>query len=320
MTPADSQASVMRPDLVPGSEPRRIVLLTRNSIRPIMRTLLQGLLPDWIVLEVDVGNLDAAQLDPFDVVLLDVEQVPQNLVGDQLLKKASLPVCLLVGDDSGLLTRWLEQGMAHWLPCDLALRRPSLLAAVLRRTARESDLQRQLQSANAALADSRRQVDQLVNRLWDAVPSEVGMGWFTYRHMLERLHEEVERVKRYGGALSVLLGESQFQPESGEEGQIASWTVKQIRRWKRRSDVAGQYGPHGFMLLLPRTPESGALDCSRRLQTVLEQPGGPLRGPLNVYFGVAGVESEAELTVKGLLRQAEERLEQARRARPAPAT
>ena len=80
----------------------------------------------------------------------------------------------------------------------------------------------------------------------------------------------------------------------------------------RRSDVAGQYGPHGFMMLLPRTSETGALGCCERLRALLEQPPS-LRGPLRAYFGVAALDG-AEETITTLLSRAEERLEEARSA------
>ena len=41
-------------------------------------------------------------------------------------------------------------------------------------------------------------------------------------------------------------------------------------RSKRRCDVAGQYGPQGFMLLLPQTPPEGAVHFCRRLQGLLD--------------------------------------------------
>jgi diguanylate cyclase (GGDEF)-like protein len=153
-----------------------------------------------------------------------------------------------------------------------------------------------------------------VNRLWETVPKEMGANWFTQRHMLERLQEEVTRVKRHGGPLTVILGE--LLPKAREDADsaydLATWAAEQVGRRKRRSDVAGQYGPHGFMMVLPRTSEPGAVVFCERLRSLLEQDASPLRGPLRAYFGVAAVDTEAGTTITKLLRQAEERLEEAK--------
>src|SRR5262249_61141364 len=135
-------------------------------------------------------------------------------------------------------------------------RRPAPVWAVMLRQAPElADLQRRGQETNEALEEARRQVSWLVNLLWETVPGEGRARWFTQRYMLERLEEEVVRTQRYGGPLSVVLGEVEGPPgaklSEDEAGQAATWVVEQISRVKRRSDVAGQYALQGFMLLLP---------------------------------------------------------------------
>jgi diguanylate cyclase (GGDEF)-like protein len=155
---------------------------------------------------------------------------------------------------------------------------------------------------------------RLVNLLWEAAAVEGRARWYTHRYMLERLEEEIHRTQRYGGPLTVVLGEVDVAeaPRSvrGEAGQAATWIVDQISRGKRRSDVAGQYGLQGFMLLLTQTDENGAACCCQRLRKHLEQPAGNLGsfGPLHVHFGIAGYSSLAR-SVKSLLSRAEEQLE-----------
>ena len=99
-----------------------------------------------------------------------------------------------------------------------------------------------------------------------------------------------------------------------ETQQLATLTAERVARAKRRCDVAGQYGPHGFMLLLPGATPVGAVGCCRRLQTVLEEPPAleetPLP-PVQACFGAAAF-SPSSATVKALLRQAEERLDRAK--------
>src|SRR5205823_979364 len=101
---------------------------------------------------------------------------------------------------------------------------------------------------------------------------------------------------------------------TAETDYLASWTAARVTHAKRRSDVAGQYGPHGFMLLLPGTTSMNAVGACRRMQTVLEEPPAleetPLP-PVHACFGLAAF-SPSAATVKALLRQAEERLEHAK--------
>src|SRR5262249_37012453 len=77
----------------------------------------------------------------------------------------------------------------------------------------------------------------------------------------ERLEEELARTHRYGGPLTVVLGEThgrqgRLAPEEAE--QVATWMAGQGSPAKRRCDVARQYGPHGFLLLLPRATDPAA--------------------------------------------------------------
>src|SRR5262249_3961652 len=192
----------------------------------------------------------------------------------------------------------------------------ALLAAVLQQAARLGELRRRTVHSSSALEESRRQVDQLVGIMWKTMPEPNQVRWFPQRHMLERLQEEVTRSERYGSPFTVVLGEMQIPGRDGAVplGSLPDWVVERIGHTKRRCDVAGQYGPRGFMLLLVHTAEEGGKQCCRRLQTVLEaQPESAheRRGPLKAYFGVASYSPEAQ-TTKKLLTCAEQRLEEAK--------
>jgi PleD family two-component response regulator len=45
--------------------------------------------------------------------------------------------------------------------------------------------------------------------LWQASPTAGRTRWFSQRHMMERLEEEVARADRHGTPLSVILGETE---------------------------------------------------------------------------------------------------------------
>jgi diguanylate cyclase (GGDEF)-like protein len=298
---------------------RRVLLAAAELAREEWRPLFGAdLLSDWEVIEAD--SLERArfllQLDPCDVLLLD-RSLYRDGGSDELSWLAAqrrTPVLFLGDSNAETIADALGKGAQYWLPRELARRHVPVLAAMLRQAAEFSDVQRRGQETSAALEDTRRQVSRLVNLLWEAVPGEGRARWFTQRHMLVRLEEEVIRTQRYGSPFTVVLGEVATQLAlrnvGGEEGQAATWIVDQISRVKRRCDVAGQYGLQGFMLLLPQTDERGATGCCRRLRTHLETPADHLHSfdSMSVRFGIASYSSEAR-SVKSLPSRAEEQLE-----------
>ena len=302
------------------SEPvqsRRVVLAVQEQSRRVFRALFAAeVLSNWEVMEAD--SLERArfmlQLAPCDVLLL-AGGLCRGDDGEALAWLTSqrrAPVLFLSDDESESPAAMVRRGAHYGLPGEVARRHPQVLAVMLEQAAQFGDLQRRGQETSEALEDARRQVGRLVNLLWQAVPGEGRARWFTQRHMLERLEEEAIRAQRYGGPFAVILGEVEGLPgrrAAGDGGPAAMWTVEQISQVKRRSDVAGQYGLQGFMMLLPQTDERGAAGCCGRLRDILERPPtpGPF-GPLQVHFGVACFCPEVQ-SVKGILSRAEERLE-----------
>jgi diguanylate cyclase (GGDEF)-like protein len=300
-------------------------LLLADAAGAPPRSLLAG----WDVLEAD--SLAHArflqQFDPFDVVLVDYAQVAE---GDRdNLSCLTLPgwTSLVVLSDTGADTPTPPspdaegglggggQGPQHWLPRRPALEYPSLLAVVLNQAAQVSKLQRLLQRLEQTLQSSRRQADRLIELLWQVLPAEGRTPWLNQRSVLERLGEEVTRSQRYAVPLSVVLGELDGgpprQPPDGlEHGEQIGWVARQIARSKRRCDVAGQYGPNGFLLLLPETTDKGASSCCRRLRPLLERteemPEG-VKTPPRIRFATASL-SPTTATAQSLLSRAEERL------------
>ncbi|HWG43998.1 MAG TPA: diguanylate cyclase [Gemmataceae bacterium] len=302
------------------SEPtqrRRVLLAAEGRERADFRELFQSeTLRTWEIVEVD--SLERARfmlhLDPCDALLLDCSLYRRGVEDDLswLASQRRTPVLFLADGEPETLACALRQGAHYWLPREVARRHASVLAVMLRQAAEFGEVQRRGQETSDALEDARRQVSRLVNLLWEAVPGEGRARWFTQRHMLERLEEEVIRAQRYGGPLSVILGEVEDalpRRMLATEGEAATWIVDQISRVKRRSDVAGQYGLQGFMMLLPQTDEAGATGCCRRLRKILEQPAEPAGsfGP-RITFGIACFSPDTH-SVKSLLSRAEEHLE-----------
>lgn len=309
---------------------RRVLIAAAEQVRSGICSLFQAdLLRDWEVIEAD--SLECAhfriQLDPCDVVLLDCSLLRTNNSEELawLAGQSRVPVLLLGDSNAETVAAELHWGIHYWMPRELAVHHVPLLAAMLRQAAEFGGVQRRCQDTSVALEDTRRQVSRLANLLWEAVPRKGRARWFTQRYMLERLEEEVIRTQRYGGSLSVILGEVDSQSPapsspstlegdeggSSEERQPARWIADQISRVKRRCDVAGQYGLQGFMLILPQTDERGANSCCQRLRTNLAKPFGRFHASelSSVHLGIAGLSPEVR-SAKSILCRAEARLEQ----------
>jgi GGDEF domain-containing protein len=228
-----------------------------------------------------------------------------------LAREVAAPLVLCGDAPPHAVVEALKQ-RAIWLPGDL-FRHGAILNAILEQAVRLGGERSQAASERAALIESQTRIDRLLALLWEATPAEGQTRWFTQRYMLERLDEELARSQRYGVPLSVVLGE--VRPEPGERllpedaSRLARWIAECIGKGKRRCDVAGQYGLHGFMLLLPQSSADQAQEaCNRMRRLLTDAPHGGLPA-VHACFGLASAPTDVS-TVQGLLRRAEERLEQ----------
>jgi diguanylate cyclase (GGDEF)-like protein len=298
---------------------RSLLLACERQERLNLKAVLDApLFRAWEVREADSIEQTRflLQMAPCDVLVLDSalyrDSSPEAV--SWLTAREETAILLLGEPEAGTIVNALRNGARQWLPRELALRQPAILEATLQQIALVGDVQRKARAASQALHDSRRQVSRLVSLLWDSVPGDGRRSWFPQRHMLERLEEEVERSRRHSETLSVVLGE--ISHEEGAElspevsGQLAAWTVSRVTDGKRRCDVAGQYGPNGFLLLLPKTVGAGAIHCCQRIQSRLEATTEALPA-VRAFFGVASLSAETG-EARALLCRAEERLERAK--------
>lgn len=254
------------------------------------------------------------QMDACDVVLADDSGLGSDCEASlsSLTIRSDVPVLLISDNDPQRVIRALSRGVCQWLPRPLVLDSPSLLAAALQHAVGGCVQLQQAVRTGEALRDCRGQVTRLVNLLWEASPVRGRPRWYNQRTMLERLHEEVTRTERHGSPLSLVLGEVRIREDGAAtvDGPLHEWTVERISRSKRAADVAGQYGPGGFMLVLPHTRPEGAATYCRRLQSLLEEAPASIAleaGRVHARLALAGHSASAR-TPQSLLRQAEEQL------------
>ena len=254
------------------------------------------------------------QHQPCDLLLISSDLIPSegNQAFTWLALQSGTPSVLVGANQPELFARAHELGMAACLPLAMAHASPYLLdvvmhQAMLASAGKSANLRLQRQ-----LADSSRHVDRLVQMIWRITPREDD-HWYSQRHMLERLQEELARCHRHELPLSLAVGELQPVGDDGARS-VPDWAADSIVRGKRRCDVVGQYGPDGFMLLMVHTPKPGGVTCCKRLQDYLEHPAATLNGPhrpVRSFFGIASM-TDKETSAQSLLRIAEENLETAR--------
>jgi GGDEF domain-containing protein len=247
------------------------------------------------------------QHNPCDVILVDEglyrREGPEGL--SWLTEQTRAPLAFLASESPAALTDAIRRGAHFWLPRTLALGNPELLSAALERVAELGRLRDSAEKTGEELDEARHQADRLVRMLWQAAPMDPSTHWFTQHYMMERLFEELARSGRHGTPLTVAVG------EFGQRDALPEWTARQITRHKRRSDVAGQYGQTGLLLLLVQTRKEGGVSCCRRLRQAVEGAPESSGRPVHACFGLASFSAE-RCTPQSLLRAAEEHLEAAR--------
>jgi diguanylate cyclase (GGDEF)-like protein/putative nucleotidyltransferase with HDIG domain len=136
-------------------------------------------------------------------------------------------------------------------------------------------------------------VRDLVARLTDAARTDSLTGLLNRRAIEELFELELERARRSGRPLSIIVGDLDgFKAVNDRLGHHAGDAALQtladeLGRWKRRIDMAARLGGEEFALLLPETDERGAFLVAERLRRATHRTfaDGPL--PLTISFGVA---------------------------------
>jgi two-component system cell cycle response regulator len=127
-------------------------------------------------------------------------------------------------------------------------------------------------------------------------------GCMNRRAFMERLDRELDRVRRYGTKLSVLMIDlDRFKDVNDNRGHLVGDTVLRqlgdmLRREVRSVDLAARYGGEEFIIVLPDTTPDGAMIFAERLRKrVLSKNFAESGDPLNVTvsIGVASVSGES---------------------------
>lgn len=285
-------------DTLPEQAYDDIALLAARICRtPIALISLVGRERQWFKAEIGLGTRETPRAVSFCahallgeevMVVPDAEQDPRfadnPLVqgGPRIRFYAGAPLVSPDGAALGTLCvidrqpRQLGEEEAQALA---ALARQVMAQLELRREVRERQrYQEQLEAANAQLKElaERDELTGLANR----------------RVLLRYLDTELQRARRSGEPTSlILLDVDEFKAYNDTFGHLAGDEVLRrlgglLPRLLRASDLAARYGGEEFMVLLPNTPNAGALGVAERIRQAVEQGAWPLR-PVTVSLGVA---------------------------------
>lgn len=158
---------------------------------------------------------------------------------------------------------------------------------------RAHDYRRRLEAAN-------QQLSSLNSELHEQAMHDFLTGALNRRAFNALLLDELERVKRYGGELSLgIIDIDHFKRVNDERGhQVGDLTLKFlvdfIGRTMRRSDVLARLGGEEFCLLMPNTSKEEAarvIDRMRETISITSVPGQVPELRFTFSAGVAGWKS-----------------------------
>jgi len=179
------------------------------------------------------------------------------------------------------------------------------------------DLTTSLRDRNRQLRDARRQLTDLAN-----VDELTGLG--NRRMVNSALKVEINRARRTGGNLSIiLLDVDYFKNYNDAYGHPAGDKVLQRladvmqRSTSRAGEVVARYGGEEFILVLPGASEKAALRTAGRLQQLVAEADIPHESSevgqaITVSQGVATVRVTGDVSPADLIQRADKALYEAK--------
>jgi diguanylate cyclase (GGDEF)-like protein len=143
----------------------------------------------------------------------------------------------------------------------------------------------------ALVVYQRRQVARLAARLSDAARIDPLTGLLNRSAFDELLDAELERSRRGGRPLSLLVGHVDglgLAAARRAGDAVLELVGRDLRKWKRRIDTAGRIGREEFALLLPDTDAGAAFLVAERLRRAAHRTFADEPMPVTISFGVAG--------------------------------
>jgi diguanylate cyclase (GGDEF)-like protein len=131
-------------------------------------------------------------------------------------------------------------------------------------------------------AVQRQQVARLRSSLSDVTRTDRLTGLLNRQAFEEQVELELERCRRAGRQLSVILADI-----DGGGDTVLQLAARDILKWKRRTDSAGRVGREELALLVPESDERGAFLVAERLRRAAHRTFTEQSLDVTISFGVA---------------------------------
>ena len=150
-------------------------------------------------------------------------------------------------------------------------------------------------------------------------------GIYNKRYLMEFLDRELLRSSRYHRPLTLILFDiDRFKTINDIHGHLGGdFTLRElascVKSVIRKEELFARYGGEEFSVVLPESTLEVALRVSERLRTMVENHKFVFEGQtfqITISLGVAALSGAESLTPIELIRQADEKLYQAKRCRP----
>jgi diguanylate cyclase (GGDEF)-like protein len=141
------------------------------------------------------------------------------------------------------------------------------------------------------------------------------------RYLLEFLDRELSRSARYRRPLALIMFDiDHFKKINDEFGHLGGdFTLRElagcVKGSVRKEELFARYGGEEFIIVLPETEGEGAITVAERVRCLVEQHRFQYEGKtvsVTVSVGVATTAGDVSLTPAELIRQADDRLYQAK--------
>ena len=159
----------------------------------------------------------------------------------------------------------------------------------------------------------RARVERLIARLYDVARTDPLTKLSNRRGFRELLDLELERARRGGTTMGVLVGDlDDFKDVNDRSGhQVGDLALQRVARLlcegKRQIDAAARVGGEEFALIVPDIERDGAFALAERLRMALREAFANDPTPLTISFGVSVYPEHGE-TAAALLHAADQAL------------
>lgn len=161
-----------------------------------------------------------------------------------------------------------------------------------------------LQSANLELGRVKNSLEEKNQLLRKLSVTDSLTGLFNRAYLDEKLHDEIDRIERYGDGLSVIMVDVDHFKEINDRyghpvgDEVLSRIAVDLRENIRSIDTIGRWGGEEFMIICPNSDEHQSMLLAEKLREIVRSTEHPTVGIVTCSFGVASYApgiSEAKL-------------------------